>query len=233
MSAYKAIIFDVDGTLYYQAPLRRKMLKELLLSFIFNPLKGYREIRLIKTFREEREKLRHFSPGKDTLLEELQYLIPAQKLGISPQEVKKVIKDWIFEKPLKHLRACKIPGLDEFLALCKAQGLKTGIFSDYPASQKLETLGILQHFDLVLCATSPEINAFKPSPKGLKVTMEKLGLGPQEILYVGDRLEVDGLCAERAGVSFVLISPGAKKISDFLQVEDYFSLLQIIFGPKN
>jgi FMN phosphatase YigB (HAD superfamily) len=40
---------------------------------------------------------------------------------------------------------------------------------------------------LALCATSPEINAFKPHPKGFLHACALWGLPPEEVLYIGDR----------------------------------------------
>ena len=41
-----------------------------------------------------------------------------------------------------------------------------GVLSDYPAEAKLQALGLAGRFSPVLCATDPEIGAFKPNPRG-------------------------------------------------------------------
>ena len=42
MEQYRAILFDVNGTLYRQRPLRKKILKDLLFTFLINLKKGYK-----------------------------------------------------------------------------------------------------------------------------------------------------------------------------------------------
>ncbi|AEH45954.1 HAD-superfamily hydrolase, subfamily IA, variant 1 [Thermodesulfatator indicus DSM 15286] len=233
MPSCKAILFDLDGTLYYQAPLRRQMLKELLLNLLRHPISGYQELRIVQIFRQERENLRYYTPEKFSApLEELQYILPAQKLKIPEETVKKVVQKWIYDRPLKYLKDYKISGLDEFLAACKARNIKIGVFSDYPAEKKLKAMKINHFIDLALCATDPEINAFKPSPKGLEVAMKKLGLTPKELLYIGDHSEVDGLCAQKAGVTFILISPKPKKNIKIPQIQNYKDLAHLVFEER-
>ena len=58
-----------------------------------------------------------------------------------------------------------------------------------------------------LCATDPEINAFKPYPKGFLHACTLWGLRPEEVLYVGDRPEVDAVGALNAGMPCVILAP--------------------------
>ena len=44
---WKALLFDVDGTLYHQAPLRRAMSVRLLRHGIVRPLQGWRTLRTL------------------------------------------------------------------------------------------------------------------------------------------------------------------------------------------
>jgi FMN phosphatase YigB (HAD superfamily) len=64
---------------------------------------------------------------------------------------------------------------------------------------------------LALCATDPDINAFKPHPKGFLHACARWGLPPAEVLYVGDRPEVDALGAVQAGMPCALLGAGAPR----------------------
>jgi len=226
MENIKAILLDVDGTLYRQGPLRRQMIKEMLAHVLRNPIYGWRDIRIIYSFRKERENLRKVSLRDNLALESLQYRLVAEKLGVSDVLVRQIVQEWIYQRPLKYLKACKIPGLDDFLKTCRQLGLRIGIFSDYPAQEKLKALEIAHWIDLVLCATDPEINAFKPSPRGLEVALKRWQLSSKEVLYVGDRPEVDGKCAMALGVPFVLIGKNRKNSpKDIPCFKDYKNLL--------
>ena len=50
---YRAVIFDMDGTLYYQLPLRLRMGGKLAAYYLRHPLR-YKELLAVKTFREIR-----------------------------------------------------------------------------------------------------------------------------------------------------------------------------------
>ena len=57
----------------------------------------------------------------------------------------------------------------------------------------------------MLCSTDKEINAFKPHPRGYLRACEEWGLQPQEVLYVGDRPEVDAKGAKAAGMPCMMV----------------------------
>ena len=80
--------------------------------------------------------------------------------------------------------------------------------SDYPTDAKLEALGVAPHFSLRLCTTDTSINAFKPHPRGFLLACGQWGLDPQEVLYVGDRPEIDGAGAAAAGTRCVIVGRG-------------------------
>ena len=68
----RAVVFDLDGTLYLQRPLRRRMLVELALSPLRGPRRAWRDARRLREFRREREALRMVGRGSESL-EGLQY----------------------------------------------------------------------------------------------------------------------------------------------------------------
>jgi phosphoglycolate phosphatase/putative hydrolase of the HAD superfamily len=95
----KALIFDVDGTLYDQGKLRRRMLLNLFFSLARNPL-FIRDIKVLHTFRKKRELLSE-SGDEVSCIDRRQYAEVAQALELSILEVQRIVDDWIFEKPLK------------------------------------------------------------------------------------------------------------------------------------
>ena len=52
----------------------------------------------------------------------------------------------------------------------------------------------------------PAIQAYKPNPKGLLVTLARLGVAPDQAIYAGDRPEVDAEAVGRVGVRAVIVS---------------------------
>jgi FMN phosphatase YigB (HAD superfamily) len=59
---------------------------------------------------------------------------------------------------------------------------------------------------LALCATDPDINAFKPHPKGFLHACRHWGVPPEEVLYIGDRPEVDAVGAATASMPCAILT---------------------------
>jgi HAD superfamily hydrolase (TIGR01549 family) len=110
------------------------------------------------------------------------------------------VSEWLHQRPLKYLRLCRDRGIEAFLSFLEHKGLQVGVFSDYPAIDKLRALGLFDRIPVVLCATDAEINAFKPHPKGFLRACAIWGLPPEEVVYVGDRPEIDAVGAAAAGM---------------------------------
>lgn len=205
----RAVLLDLDGTLYHQPPLRWRMLRELLLLPITTlaPLESTRVWRRIKTYRHVREELRELGRPEESL-DELQYEEPARRLGEPVELVRATVREWIEERPLKHLAPFVRAGAAELFADLRARGLEVGVFSDYPVGAKLAALGLRAHVTLELCATDRAINAFKPHPAGFLHACREWGMDPREVLYVGDRVEVDAAGAAAAGMECVICERG-------------------------
>jgi HAD superfamily hydrolase (TIGR01549 family) len=139
----------------------------------------------------------------------LQYVQAAKRAGNDWIQIESVVVEWIHQRPLKYLRFCRRRGIEAFLTFLESKGIQVGVFSDYPVLDKLQALGLAGRMSLRLCATDPEINAFKPHPTGFLHACALWGLPPEEVLYIGDRLEVDAVGAANAGMPCVLVGEGA------------------------
>ncbi|OIK29180.1 hydrolase [Streptomyces malaysiense] len=76
--------------------------------------------------------------------------------------------------------------------------------------RKLRTLGLLDRFEVVLCAA--ELGVSKPRPGAFLAACEALGLAPREVAYVGDHPEIDGRGAAEAGLLSVWIDRGTTSV---------------------
>lgn len=215
--APRALLLDLDGTLYPLGAVRRRMAIELLAGWVVGglrgaPFRGAQTIRRLKVFRAMREEMRSLGRPKE-LLRELQYSRPSEAMGMGAQELEALVVEWMHERPLKHLSALHLPLLRPFLVSARAAGARLGVFSDYSPAAKLEALGVRDLVDLELAATDIEINAFKPHPAGFMKACEEWGLPPQEVLFVGDRDELDGEGARAAGMGVCILSSGAPEVT--------------------
>jgi FMN phosphatase YigB (HAD superfamily) len=209
----EAVLLDVDGTLYNQFLLRSFMILELgTLPIRRMSLKtAVRTWRGIRCFRRVREELRSSGELED-LLDKIQYVEVAKRIGETPAALENLISIWIFRRPLKYLRICRRRGVGQFLSFLESKGLEVGVFSDYPVVDKLKALGFYDKVTIALSASDPEINALKPHPKGFLRAATIWGISPEEILYVGDRPEIDAVGAAAAGMRCAILSGRTTRI---------------------
>ena len=208
----RAVLLDVDGTLYDQRYLRLLMIMELwaLPLSSYSLRSAYNTWQAIRHFRRVREELRTWGQPAGCLAR-LQYIEAAKQSGIDLTTMESSVSEWLYERPLKYLRRCRFPGIPAFLSFLTSANLRVGVFSDYPAADKLEALDLIDAIPLVLCATDPEINALKPHPNGLLRACSLWGVSPDEVLYVGDRPEVDAVAAAAAGMPCVIITRSGRR----------------------
>lgn len=201
----KLVVLDVDGTLYVQSVLRKIMRRKLLSYYLLRPWK-IRELLVLYYFRKERENKAGYQ-GTD--LEQEQYAWAAARTGRSVQSVKEIISYWIFTVPNPYLRQCMYSGLPAFFEALRRKRIRIAIYSDYDSREKLKQMGL--EADFQLSSTDPRVNCFKPSPKGLLVTLAEFNIRDKEnCLFIGDRIELDGECAAAAGVPFLLVEKGSE-----------------------
>ena len=196
-----AVVFDVDGTLYRQRGLRLRMTADLAVAAAVSR-RARGDLRILKRFRADRETL---ADKVDRGFETAQYAVAAEALGLPPDRVREAVRRWIHERPLRYLARHRVPGLLEWWELLRGRGVRLGVYSEYPAEEKLRALGL--RADAVAASTDPGVDAFKPDPKGIRVVLERLGASPGRALYVGDRADRDRPCAEAAGVAFLHVGP--------------------------
>lgn len=203
-SGFKALIFDVDGTLYDQAPVRRAMLYRLLRAHLGCPLQGLLTLRVLDAYRQAQEVLRKTSPASGDIAD-AQLLLAGRSLGMSAETIAPYVARWIEDEPLPLVASSLRKGILELLRQAKRFGLRLAVCSDYPADRKLRAMSIAQYFDVVVTAQDPEVQRFKPDPTGLEVTLHRLAVRKDEAVYIGDRTDVDAVAASRAGIqSFIL-----------------------------
>ena len=207
MMPIRAALFDIDGTLYHQLPVRLCMAAEMGLHFTATgaPLAFRRQAATLLAFRKVREELRAI--GHTALsLADLQYEETAARTAVAPGDVRRLVEEWMLDRPNKYLRHARRRNVVSLIDALAGRGIRLGVFSDYPAERKLDGLGLGGVFSLTLCATDPEINAFKPHPRGLLRACELWRLSPAEVVYVGDRADVDSAAAAAAGMRSYLVN---------------------------
>jgi len=101
-----------------------------------------------------------------------------------------------------------LPGVRETMSRLGACGLALGIVST-KYRRRIQTIlgreGLLAPF--VAIVGGEDVSKHKPDPESLWFAMARLGVGPEEAVYVGDSV-TDAEAARRAGIAFVAVLSG-------------------------
>jgi FMN phosphatase YigB (HAD superfamily) len=193
----KLVVFDVDGTLYRQAPLRVRMAAKLLWHSLARlDVKTPASLRYYRKLREELAELE---------VADFEIYLRARtsdRFGIPADAVDDIVAKWIEQEPLLYLRSCAYSGLQQLFAGIRQSGRTIGILSDYGASAKLSALGLTA--DRIVIAS--DVGMLKPHPRGLETLIASESVTPAQTLVIGDRVERDGAAARRAGAKALILS---------------------------
>ena len=218
-SAIDLVIFDMDGTLYDQRRLRARMLAALLRDAVAR--RSLDTLLTLRSFRRCREALAE-DPARNFLAD--QYSIPAAERGCTPEEVRGLVAEWMEERPLSMLAACRRPGIQQLFQAIAGEGKRIAIFSDYPAVAKLAALDLTA--DYIVAATDPDVGRPKPDPTGLEKLLRVSGVAADRAVLIGDRVERDWAVAARLNMRALILSRGASG-----EVERFRSFGDALFQP--
>jgi HAD superfamily hydrolase (TIGR01549 family) len=221
----KAILMDVDGTLYGKHAVQRAMLMQLGAEIIARPRAGYRLLRALRAYRTAQERLRR---GAECGPASYQYKLAEDISGISECQIRSAVRLWMQQVPLQFIRRSRFPGVKEFCEWAVAHNVVLGVVSDYDAHDKLRALELAPLISAVVCAQDSEVDRFKPDTKGLLYALQKLGAQPHEAIYIGDRFETDALAAIASGLECFLLARSVERTPGVTRVDSWFEIRMIL-----
>ncbi|MCP4609795.1 MAG: HAD family hydrolase [Planctomycetes bacterium] len=196
------VVFDVDGTLYHDNLLRSIIGAHLLFFLVIRPLRTLRDIRIIFHYRSAQEYLRYTSTA---IMYNSQVRRAAETSKIDIEEISSRICFWMEKLPLRFMRISARRYLIRFIQRWHNLGVPMASYSDYPAEAKLKSLGLESMFQCNVCSTDTDVAALKPKPKGFILAASRLGISPQNIIYIGNREDVDAAGARNASMNSIII----------------------------
>src|SRR5579864_532515 len=125
----RAVLFDVDGTLYDQRSMRLLMAVELGGLALTRPFLAPAVWRGLSAYRSAQERLR----GQIDASAARQLESAAQRVGMTAAELAVIVDEWMIERPLKYLARCRAEGLIELLEFLRTKQVQLGVLSDYPS----------------------------------------------------------------------------------------------------
>ena len=193
---HRALLVDLDGTLYAPLPVKLAMGFELTLF-------GRRDLAAIKAFRREHERLRRELEEPVESPFDLQLENVAGALGVPVEELRGTVRNWMQERPGRWIRLFRRRGLLREIAEFRSGGGLAALVTDYPARLKLEALGAADLFDEIVANGEPGGPVrMKPRPDGFLLAAERLGVAPEHCLVIGDRRDADEKAALAAGMAY-------------------------------
>jgi HAD superfamily hydrolase (TIGR01549 family) len=193
----RLVAFDVDGTLYCQRPLRLRMGRDMVVHTVAKC--DLNAISVVSAYRRIRERL-----AAEEVVDFERVLIAetAKATSMSPERIHAIVSEWIDTRPIRYLRSCLFSGVPQLFAGLQRAGKQIGIFSDYPATEKLSAMGLSAHH----IVAAGDVGLLKPRAEGLQLLMATAGATARETLFIGDRADRDGVAGQRAGVRILIRS---------------------------
>ena len=183
---YQTIILDMDGTLYFQLPLRVCMAFSLGIYYLIHFYR-MKELFLIKKFRQ---------------LREAGHLAEADNLASG--KMKQRLEFWIYEYPLRFVCLFRDKKLVAKMNGLKRQGTKIIVYSDYDPKDKIKAVGL--EVDGYFYPGDSIVKCLKPDSSGLESILRHIGEKASDALFIGDRYEKDGLCAMGVQMDYIILN---------------------------
>jgi putative hydrolase of the HAD superfamily len=194
----RAVLFDAGNTLVF---LDYTRLAEEVGAALDLPLTGPGLVQHVSHATQAMERAGGNDQDRAATYLETLFLragVPSHRLG----EVRTCLGRMHRER---HLWSSVVERSAEALARLQAAGLRLGVVSnsDGRVEQALEAAGLRRYFDVVV--DSALVGVEKPDPRIFQAALERLGVEPDEALYVGDLYQIDVIGARAAGIEAILL----------------------------
>jgi len=203
VAAVRAVLFDLDHTLFDTEKTERHALGAVARA-VNVPLGRH----ALETYRTVNTHVwGEYRAGRITSkeLRVLRFHLWLEKLDRDPGHAKKLAPMYL---DAFSSRGDLIAGALAAVRAVSRLGLRLGVVTngiDRVQRRRLAASALAGSFSIVV--TSERAGFTKPDPRIMEVALKRLRLRPEETMYVGDDVQVDGLAANRASMPFVWFNP--------------------------
>ncbi|HEM3456630.1 HAD family hydrolase [Streptococcus suis] len=192
----KALIFDVDDTLYDQIqPFERALERHIEVAREqIEPL--YLSFRRYADEVFEATAIGKMSL-KDSHIYRMKHALADFGYQVSDATALAIQIDYDYSQGQIELS----PVFPEIFSWCQAQGITMGIITNGPYRhqlRKIRTMGLVNWFELEHVLISGQVGITKPNPAIFQLMEERLGMSGEDICYLGDSFENDVVGAKAA-----------------------------------
>ena len=188
--AKKAVLMDLDNTLYAYAPCHRHALRKAYRTYC-RRAGGRRNLKTFRAFRAAYERAKALvkqrtgrqAAAHSRLLYFQAMLEAAANGGVFKRSL--LLEKSYWSAFLSHMK--RFPWVLPFLKRMKSQGKRVVIVTDLTTEiqlRKIVRLGLARWIDAV--ASSEEAGAEKPHPRLFRLALRKARCRPQDALLIGD-----------------------------------------------
>ncbi|MFQ5882394.1 MAG: HAD-IA family hydrolase [Candidatus Methylomirabilales bacterium] len=126
-------------------------------------------------------------------------------------------------------RGGAIQGAKDVLAELRTRGYLLGVISN--ADGRLEAIlkeeALAEHLSVIV--DSHVVGLEKPDPRIFRLALERIGVAPEEAVYVGDFYRLDVIGARGAGLHAILLDPlDAWPVLDCVKAKDLFEVRDLL-----
>ena len=217
----KAIIFDLDNTLYNFDAANEFGIRAL--AAYTEPVFGWDYPRMKDLYEESREKLTErmgdVGSAHNRLLR-FQNLLEEKKLPLHPHALEMAKAYW--RGVLDNMAPS--PGAREIMEELRRMGVRIGLGTDmtaYMQYEKLIRLGLMEYMDFIV--SSEEAGTDKPGNAFFMLCARKAGCLPGECLFIGDNIVRDYGGAAAAGMQARWFIPPWKQKNHLRHSETAFA----------
>ncbi|GAB2027848.1 HAD family hydrolase [Lactovum odontotermitis] len=203
----KAVVFDMDDTIFYPQIPFGEALNEVFPEYIDDLSEAYRLFRKIsdKEFQSVLEGSRDIPTFHRERIKKMMTVYGYGRDKMTDRQADAFQQSYLYQQGNIQI----LDGIKAAFEYLKEKGIRQGLLTNGPTEyqrKKIDCLKLKEYICAEDIIISQEVGFSKPSPEIFRLMERKLGLSANELIYVGDNYENDILGGANCGWKTVWIN---------------------------